>query len=245
MMTGPFDLGARLFMMRYWVGGYYQSSGTVNVDVWRRMIPIVSASLALCWISTPFEIAKKAFIADRKFPENLRRNYTSSFNALMRLPFLEGPAFLFKNSLPTMLGVFLETFGLFYFSDYFLDYSLFLHMENGVPYAPLKAVSFSLAILLTGIMAYPFKYFARNLIELYPKDFGGEMYKFQYRKALIEVAGNSNYSSNYKGMSRYFWLKGPRFFITLWVAERLGLFRSWRTSYLSFPGINVFSDIHG
>ena len=244
-MTGPFDLGLRMFMFRSWVGGYYQPIGSVNADVWRRFIPSIAASLVTCWIVAPFEIAKKAYLADLKYPENLRRNYKSSIDALLKLPFQEGPAFLFKNSLPTMLGTFLETFGLFYFTDYFLDFARFLHFESGVPYSPSKAVAIGIGTFMSCILAFPFKKTARNMIELYPRQVGSDLYAGQYRKAMIQVSGNKFYSSNYHGFANYLWIRGPRLFIFVWVAESLGLFRSWRTNYLVFPGINVFSDIHG
>lgn len=244
-MTGPFDIGFRLFFWRHWVGGYYQSTESINSDGWRRFIPSLAAALASCWVAPPFEIAYKAFIADGKLPENLRRNYKSSFDALIKIPFHEGPAFLYKNSLPTMLGTLFETFGLLYFSDYLLDWSQFLHLESGMPYAPLKALSLGFGVFAAGILSYPYKYTARRIIELYPKQHGSELYQKQYRKAFLDVHGNRLFSENYHGLANYYWTRGPRLFVMLWIAESLGLYRSWRTSYLTFPGINVFSDIHG
>lgn len=245
LMSGPFNLGIRMFMYRSWVSGFYQSAGAVNVDVWRRFFPTIAASLITCWVVAPLEIAKKAFMADQKFPENLRKNYKSSFDALIKLPFQEGPAFLFKNSLPTMMGTFLETFGMFYFTDYFLDFTNFLHFEAGAPYNLFKAGSIAAGTFISCIMCYPFKYTARNMVELFPRQLGEELYQGQYRKALLGVSGNKYFSSNYHGFASYLWLRGPRMFAFLWVAESLGLFRSWRTNYLVFPGINEIADVTG
>ena len=244
-MTGPCDLGFRIFFWRYWVGGYYQSIESINADGWRRFIPSMAAAIASCWVATPFEVAYKAFLADQKLPENLRKNYRNSFNALIRIPFEDGPAFLFKNSLPTMLGTALETFGLMYFSDYLLDWSRYLHIDYGLPWAPLKAISLGMGVFMAGILSYPYKFTARKIIELYPKQHGAELYQKQYRKAFLDVNQTKYWSGNYHGLATYYWTRGPRMFIALWVAESLGIFRSWRTSYLSFPGINVFSDIYG
>ena len=174
LLTGPMDLGLRIFMFRKWVGGLYQPIGSVNSELWRRVLPAIAASLATCWVVAPFEIAKKAVLADQKFPEHLQRKYTSTLNALLRLPFHEGPAFLFKNSLPTMAGTFMESVFLLYITDFFLDWSRFLHMENSVPFAPLKAMSISAGIFLAGVASYPLSQTSRNIIELYPKQHGGE-----------------------------------------------------------------------
>lgn len=245
LLTGPFDLGVRIFMFREMVGGLYQPIGAVNSELWRRVLPTIVASLMTCWVVAPFQVAKKAFLADQKYPEHLQRKYTSSLNALLRLPFEEGPAFLFKNSLPTMAGAFFESVFLLYFTDFFFDWSRYLHMENDVPFTPLKALSISAGIFLAGVTSYPLSQTARNIIELYPKQHGGEKYFYHYRKAFLNTISATYHSGNYHGLSRYYWVKGPRFFVTLWIAEWLGLFRSWKTNYLVFPGINVFSDIHG
>jgi len=51
-------------------------------------------------LSVPFEIAKMAYYGDKTFPKELQKGYKSYFNALIRIPFEEGPYFLFKNSFP-------------------------------------------------------------------------------------------------------------------------------------------------
>jgi len=52
------------------------------------------------WMTVPFETAQRAFYADKTWPLELRRNYTSPTNALLRIPFEEGPAYLFKGGFP-------------------------------------------------------------------------------------------------------------------------------------------------
>ena len=51
-------------------------------------------------LTVPFENARRAYYADRTWPLELRKGYTSPINALLRIPFEEGPYFLFKNGLP-------------------------------------------------------------------------------------------------------------------------------------------------
>lgn len=245
MLMGPFDMGARLFMFRHWVGGYWQSSGSSNVDVWRRFIPALASSLVSCWVVAPFEIANKAYWADLKYPAELRRNYKSPLNALLRLPFDEGFSFLFRNSLPTMAGAFAESLVLFFVTDYFLNWSQYLHFNGGISYPLMKAAAISAGIMASAIVSFPLKYTARRIIELYPSEMGGQVYNYHYRKALVSVITTDNHSGNYHGLSRYLWVKGPRYFIMLWVAESLGLFKSWKTSFLSFPGVNIYNEVYG
>jgi len=49
------------------------------------------------------------------------KGYTSYFNALRRIPFEEGPYFLFKNSSPIFLKNFLGTYTIFYTFDFIKD----------------------------------------------------------------------------------------------------------------------------
>ena len=60
----------------------------------------MAAFTPTCFLSVPFENARRAYYADRSWPLELRKGYSSPFNALYRIPFEEGPYFLFKNGLP-------------------------------------------------------------------------------------------------------------------------------------------------
>lgn len=53
-----------------------------------------------CWLTIPFENARRAYYADKTWPVELRKGYTSPTNALFRIPIEEGPYFLFKNGFP-------------------------------------------------------------------------------------------------------------------------------------------------
>ena len=53
-----------------------------------------------CFTGVPFEIARRAYYADKTWPVELRKGYTSPTNALLRIPFEEGPYYLFKGGFP-------------------------------------------------------------------------------------------------------------------------------------------------
>ena len=64
----------------------------------------------------PFENARRAYYADKTWPLELRRNYTSPTQALLRIPFEEGPSYLFRGGFPLAMNQFLfwTTFGTLY-----------------------------------------------------------------------------------------------------------------------------------
>jgi solute carrier family 25 oxoglutarate transporter 11 len=51
-------------------------------------------------LTIPFENARRAYFADRSWPAELRRGYTSPANAMLRIPFEEGISYLFKGGFP-------------------------------------------------------------------------------------------------------------------------------------------------
>jgi solute carrier family 25 oxoglutarate transporter 11 len=62
-----------------------------------------------------------AFYADKTFPKELQRGYTSYFNALRRIPFEEGTYYLFKNTFPFIARNFFQTLTMLFAYDYLKD----------------------------------------------------------------------------------------------------------------------------
>ena len=120
IMAGSIDIGGRLAVYRYFSSGLYQSYGSVNVEAWRRFLPLAVSSLATSWIMAPLEVARAAFIGDKTFPQELRKGYRSPHHALFRL-MKEQPYALFKNSLPTFATSYVQTSFLLGIYDYLYD----------------------------------------------------------------------------------------------------------------------------
>ncbi len=55
-------------------------------------------------LTVPFENARRAYYADKTWPVELRRNYTSATQALLRIPFEEGPGYLFRGGFPIVMN---------------------------------------------------------------------------------------------------------------------------------------------
>ena len=104
------------------------------------------AALISAPVGVPFELARLAFYADKTFPKELQRGYTSYFNALWRIPFEEGPYYLMRNSFPIYFRNFLQTFTLFYTFDFIKDKGSWMWRVGDMPYFPAKvgfaAISF-------------------------------------------------------------------------------------------------------
>lgn len=139
MFVGAVDWGTRYALMRKWLGGLHQMEGLVNIDIWRHWAPIVFSSLVTSVIAPPLEVAERAYIGDKTFPEHLRYKFTSRFNALWRIA-LTQPYALYKNSGPSIAASFVQTSMAFSIFDYLLDLFSPIVCASGSPHGSIKFV---------------------------------------------------------------------------------------------------------
>jgi hypothetical protein len=96
-------VGTKMMAWRYIYGG---TSSPVEYADWNAFKTLLCSQIAFiptCVTAVPFEMASRAYYADKTWPVELRRGYTSPLNALLRIPFEEGPTYLFKGGAPIML----------------------------------------------------------------------------------------------------------------------------------------------
>lgn len=153
-------------------GGTWSPQEYADYNSYKHLYCALFAFAPTCWVTIPFENARRAYYADKTWPVELRRNYTSPTQALFRAPFEEGPTFLFRGGSPLALNQFLfwttyATLYTFHKNKYFF---LYLYMEFSYDFIKLlnNAVSFGIA----SVIAYPF-YYAREMVDLWPKERGG------------------------------------------------------------------------
>lgn len=101
--------------------GWQKPFGSFEFLFMRKIPTTVFAALISAPVSVPFELTRIAYYADKTFPKELQRGYTSYFNALTRIPFEEGPYYLFKNSAPIYVKNFLSSLTMFYLFDFLKD----------------------------------------------------------------------------------------------------------------------------
>jgi hypothetical protein len=136
-MAGSLDIGTRYAVFHWLTAGIYQSYASVNTEAWRRFAPTAVSALATSWIMGPLEIARKAYYADKSFPDHLQKGYKSVFHTFRCLATKE-PYALFKNSLPTVMASYVQTSFLFGIFDYFFDLTSPLFRHGDVPLGAVK-----------------------------------------------------------------------------------------------------------
>lgn len=242
---GTFDIGSRLAFWRQWNAGWYRTFGSVEINHFRKWPPSIMAALVSCWVSTPFEMARLAYYADKTFPKELQQNYKSYFNALRRIPFEEGPYFLFKNSFPFMMRNFIQTLTMFYTYDWMKDkIGAATHRISDFPLPIVKGLIGGLSVYLACVFSYPFGVMIREMVEYWPKEKDGtSTWQGNYRRAAVWLWYHE-YGSNFLPgfVTQYFTRNAPWMLLTLWISDRLGMFNYWQHDYFMGAGTNSWED---
>ncbi len=172
LITAAGDTAPKLAMWQFIYGGTWSPSDYVDSNSFKHLICASMAALSTCWTGLPFENARRAYYADKSWPLELRKGYTSPTNALLRIPFEEGPIYLFKGGLPLVVSSYLFWSGYFTYYSFMKNKFFFLWTYNDFSYNYIKGGMMTLSFLFASLVAYPF-YYMREMLDLWPKERGG------------------------------------------------------------------------
>lgn len=239
---GMTDMAARISAFRWINNGWQKPSMMLEINFARKIPGTIFIAALTAPISVPFEYAKIAYYADKTFPEELQKGYKSYFNALRRIPFEEGPYYLFKGSAPFIVRNFFQTLTLFYSYDYIKDKLMPFARENRTPYVVCKTVAATLATLTTCAASSPLYLISRYITELYPSSNGKHLFDHNYRKALVSVWFGEFRSTFFNGFAKYSLYNAPWMISTLMLCDSLGIFTYWYTDMTTGAFTNTIED---
>jgi len=87
---------------------------------------------------------------------------------LRRIPFEEGPYWLYKNSFPFFARNFFQTLTMFYMYDFLRDKMSFAWRVGDVPFLPCKIFLASLTSWFACVFSYPWAVTIRNMVDFWP-----------------------------------------------------------------------------
>jgi hypothetical protein len=99
-VTAAGDTALKLSMFQYIYGATWSPQEYVDWNSYKHLVCAIFAITPTCALTVPFENARRAYYADKTWPIEMRRNYTSPTNALMRIPFEEGAWNIFRGGFP-------------------------------------------------------------------------------------------------------------------------------------------------
>jgi hypothetical protein len=183
-------------------------------------------------LSSPFgvaiDMATRAYYADKTFPKELQKGYKSFLDCFKRIPFEEGPYYLFKNSFPLFIKHSFGPFTAFFCYDWLIDKASVLWRATTFPVLPLSLLCAAFGTYFGAVFTYPFAHAVREMVDIWPKK-GVDPFGGNYRKASIYMWFHQTLLSFYPGFFKnYFWHIAPQY--ALW--DLGGSSRScWRRSW--------------
>lgn len=171
-ITGAGDIGVKLAAWQYFYGGTNSPQDMADTNTFKHFLCAVEAFSVTSLLSIPFENARRAYYADRSWPVELRRGYTSPTNALLRIPFEEGLGYLLKGGFPIWTSQAVFWVGVSTIYSFEKNKFFFLWMYQDFSYNYIKAGMLTIAWFISSLMAYPF-YFTREMVDIWPKERGG------------------------------------------------------------------------
>jgi solute carrier family 25 (mitochondrial oxoglutarate transporter), member 11 len=172
VVVGAGDVGIKLAMWQYIYGGTWSPQEYSDSNSFKHLFCAMAATTPTAFLTVPFENARRAYYGDKTWPLELRKGYTSPVNALVRIPFEEGPYYLFKGGLPHITHQWVFWTGYFTFYSWLKNKSFFMWLYNDFSYNFMKGINSGFSFLMASIMAYPFL-FVREMVDIWPKERGG------------------------------------------------------------------------
>ena len=137
----------------------------------------------------------------------MQKGYKSWFDALRRIPLEEGPYFYFRNSFPYYTKHILGPFTAFYSFDWLKDKASVMWRTSNTPKWPTVWICAGISTYLAAVFTYPFVHTAREIVDLWPKKNGVDIFQGNYRKAASWLYfGAPTWNIAFPGFFKhYFW----------------------------------------
>jgi len=196
------DTAVKLSAWQYIYGSTWSPNDYADWNSYKHLICAWMAITPTCWTGIPFENAKRAYYADKTWPAELRRNYTSPTNALLRIPVEEGPYYLMRGGLPIATSQWMFWCTYLTLFTWCKNKFFFLWVYNDFNYDYCKAINMGFSFSVASAVAYPC-YYVREMVDLWPKERGGHCtWNNSYRQCFkwcienMDILGY-NYLTNY------------------------------------------------
>lgn len=240
LVTAGGDTAIKLGMWQHVYGGTWSPEDLADWNTYKHLLCAILSFTPTAPLTVPFENARRAYYADKTWPIELRRNYSSPTQALFRIPFEEGAAYLFRGGFPIAMNqwFFWTTFATLYSFHKNKYFFLWVYMDFSYDY--IKALNMCLSFGIASAVAYP-AYYTREMVDLWPKERGGHCtWDNSYRKCFkwqvenLDMLGY-NFLTGYWGWMRRY---GFIYFVGLWFADNMGMMSNCNEAYGSLEQQN-------
>lgn len=209
--TGALSIAAQVAALRQLNSGWSANFGGFEYSYYRKLATIFAAAVVSSPTGVLLDMTTRAYYSDKTFPKELQKGYKNWLDAFKRIPFEEGPYYLFKNTFPLYVKHIFGPFTAFFCFDFLIDKVSVLWRTTNMPVLPLVLSCALFGTYLGAVFTYPFAVTAREMVDLWPKK-GGDPFGGNYRKAAVYTWFHQNILGFYPGFfKRYFWHIAPQY----------------------------------
>jgi solute carrier family 25 oxoglutarate transporter 11 len=223
------DAALKVSIYHYIYGGTWSPYQYADFAIFKPFISGLLSGVLLGWTNYSLSVARRAYYADLTWPEELRKGYRSPLHALLKIPFTEGPLYLFRGGLLHWMGNSLGFAWLMFAYTFLKDKLAYLYRYNDVNYSFMKFIFLNLAFGLSAIGSQPF-FTMKEIMDTAPKQRGGKnsfntsWEAFRYLKCNWDIL-TANYVSGY---FKWFRRHGAVLYCTLWYCDNLGMLDNFK-----------------
>jgi hypothetical protein len=223
------DAGFKVSCFHYIFGGTWSPRIFSDTNSVKYILCSFYAALLSCWTQYPLDVARKTYYADIQWPEELRKGYRSPLHALLKIPFTEGPLYLFRGGLPVCAGNFFGMGWMFFIYSWIKDKAFFLWKQNDLSYSWCKFWILNFSFLIGSTGSQPF-FYIKNLFDNAPKCRGGKPLFNSSFEALkyVKLKWHDSAPTFQQGYWTWFKNHGLILYLTVWFADNYGLMDNFR-----------------
>ena len=247
-LTGALSIAPQLAVMRTFNSGWSANFGGVEYSYYRKIPTFLAAAAVTAPLGVMMDMVSRAYYSDKTFPKELQKGYKSILDAFKRIPFEEGPYYLFKNTFPLFIKHSIGPFTAFYCYDFMIDKLSILWRVGNMPVLPIVLACATFGTYLAAAFTYPFAHTAREMVDIWPKKDGIDYFGGNYRKAAVYIWFNQNILNFYPGFFKnYFWKIAPQYISfnsdgssqsswqKRWVCSNTGVLTSLQEQLITLP----------
>lgn len=238
------DAGFKIAVFHYTFGATWSPKTFADCNSLKYLFFGFWSAFLGAWSHYPLLTARKAYYADQTWPAELRKGYRSPLHALLTIPFKEGPLYLFRGGAPHFVGNWLGMGWTYYTFTWFKDKFFFVWKFNDVSYSYCKFWILNFAFAIGAIGSQPF-YTIKEIMDKAPRERGGKpVFNTTYEAIRYVKLRWDEFQPNLQhGYAQWFKNYGIVLYITIWLADDLGLMDNYRVDPYSWKVSNgYYSD---
>jgi hypothetical protein len=210
--TGALSIASQVAVFRQFNSGWSANHGGFEYSYYRKLVTIFATALVTSPAGVLVDMTSRAYYSDKTFPKELQKGYKNWLDAFKRIPFEEGPYYLFKNTFPLYIKHTFGPFTAFFCYDWLIDKVSVFWRNTNMPVLPFVLTCALFGTYLGAVFTYPFAVTAREMVDLWPRK-GADPFGGNYRKAAVYIWFHQNILGFYPGFfKRYFWHIAPQYF---------------------------------